>query len=183
MIRGFEEVSKSNKKQKGAIRLPVKSTINSAGIDIFTPVSLDIPPQTKVEFYTDVKAKMRPGEVLMLFPRSSTGIKHDLELANTIPVIDCDFYNNPDNEGNIKIVLWNRRPAFECDGDQEVTMFVQDGVSVKVKIPVMIDTKEDNTVHIKAGDRLVQGIFFQTLPADNGDTDKERVGGIGSTGK
>ena len=36
---------------------------------------------------------------------------------------------------------------------------------------------------IKAGDRIAQGMFIKYLEADNGNTDTERQGGFGSSGK
>lgn len=36
---------------------------------------------------------------------------------------------------------------------------------------------------IKAGDRIAQGMFIKYLTADNGNTDTERTGGFGSSGK
>ena len=94
-----------------------------------------------------------------------------------------DFYENPDNDGNYKIVLWNRRPKFDWDGDEEITFMDQYGQPMQVTIPFMIDLTEENTVHVKAGDRLVQGLFIKTLPADEGQSDVVRTGGIGHTGK
>ena len=41
----------------------------------------------------------------------------------------------------------------------------------------------DKEVTIEKGERIAQGIFKQFLVADNGNTDKERNGGIGSTGQ
>lgn len=39
------------------------------------------------------------------------------------------------------------------------------------------------TQEIKRGDRIAQGMFIKRLDADSGNTDTERVGGFGSTGK
>ena len=36
---------------------------------------------------------------------------------------------------------------------------------------------------IKVGDRIAQGMFVKYLTADNGNTDTERTGGFGSSGK
>lgn len=41
----------------------------------------------------------------------------------------------------------------------------------------------DVTQEIKRGDRIAQGMFIKRLDADSGNTDTERVGGFGSTGK
>ena len=38
-------------------------------------------------------------------------------------------------------------------------------------------------VTIEAGERVAQGIFLPFLVSDNGNTDNERIGGFGSTGK
>lgn len=40
----------------------------------------------------------------------------------------------------------------------------------------------DNTVAIDENERIAQGIFLSFLPADNGNTQEERKGGLGSTG-
>ena len=39
------------------------------------------------------------------------------------------------------------------------------------------------TIQIKKGERFAQGIFTAFLEADNGNTDEERAGGMGSTGQ
>lgn len=36
---------------------------------------------------------------------------------------------------------------------------------------------------IKAGNRIAQGMFIKYLETDNGDTEQERIGGFGSSGK
>lgn len=41
----------------------------------------------------------------------------------------------------------------------------------------------DKELEIKRGDKIGQGAFFNFLVADNGNTDKIRTGGFGSTGK
>lgn len=183
MTRGFKEVSPQFKRNEAIIALPLKATRNSAGYDFVTPIDIDIPPQSKVSFYTDIKAYMGENEALLMLPRSSSGIKHDLELANSVVVGDGDFYENPENDGNYKIVLWNRRPKFDWDGDEEITFMNQYGQPMQVTIPFMIDLTEENTVHVKAGDRLIQGLFIETLPSDQGQSDVVRTGGIGHTGK
>jgi dUTP pyrophosphatase len=40
----------------------------------------------------------------------------------------------------------------------------------------------DQEVTIEAGERIAQGLFQSFLVADNGNTDSERAGGMGSTG-
>ena len=50
---------------------------------------------------------MPQGEVLLLFIRSSLGIKRGLSLANGVGVIDADYYGNPSNDGEISIAIRN----------------------------------------------------------------------------
>jgi dUTP pyrophosphatase len=91
---------------------------------------------------------MHYDEVLMLYVRSSIGIKKGLVLANGTGIIDYDYYSNEDNDGNIGICLLNI-------SDKEVT--------------------------IEAGERIAQGIFLPYLISENGNSEEERKGGIGST--
>ena len=46
-------------------------------------------------------------DVLYLYIRSSLAIKNNIVLRNSVGVIDADYYNNIDNEGNIIVVLEN----------------------------------------------------------------------------
>ena len=178
MTRGFEPVSDKHKKQLIAVKCPQKATKDSVAYDFYTPVDLVIPPQEKVTVYSDIKAYMEPGVVLILVPRSSAGIKLDLSLANTIGVGESDFYNNPDNEGNYAFSLRNLRKDMELTGYK----LLECGGET-IPIPQINPLREQNTVHIKAGERVMQGFFLQTLTADNGNSDAVRVGGVGSTGK
>lgn len=50
--------------------------------------------------------------MLLLFVRSSIGIKKHITLANGTGVIDADYYNNPDNEGEIMLALTNNGNEF-----------------------------------------------------------------------
>jgi len=159
--------------------LPLRATRTSAGYDFFAPCDIVIPPQEKAFFATDVKAEMGENEVLLLVVRSSAGIKRDLMAANTAGVIDSDYYDNPNNEGNIHIALRNLKPAMELSGYNRVALASGD----TVEIPVIKDLKEQNTVVIKAGERVVQGLFLPVLAADSGDSDTPRGGGFGSSGK
>lgn len=59
---------------------------------------------------TGVKCKLEPDTYLELSLRSSTPLKHWLLLANSIGIIDADYYNNPNNEGEIFFQLINISP-------------------------------------------------------------------------
>ena len=59
---------------------------------------------------TGIKVKLSAGWYLKLVVRSSLPLKHWLILANSEGVIDGDYYNNPDNEGEIFFQLINLSP-------------------------------------------------------------------------
>lgn len=109
-IRGFEVVAenhlKSHEKQE-QVALPLRGTAKSAGYDVFLPETIEVMPNDGVLVWTDIKAYMQEGEVLEIYPRSSTGVKRNIRIKNTVGIIDCDYYSNPKNDGNIGVFLWN----------------------------------------------------------------------------
>lgn len=59
---------------------------------------------------TGVKCFLPKDMYLELSVRSSTPLKHWLIIANSIGIIDADYYNNPDNEGEIFFQMINLSP-------------------------------------------------------------------------
>ena len=102
-VRGFEVVSR----METPVKLPKRGSIHSAGYDIHAYDDYKIEPKQSVLIKTGIKAYMPPDEYLDLRVRSSLGIKRQLMLATGASVIDADYYNNPDNEGEIMVVLYN----------------------------------------------------------------------------
>lgn len=109
-IRGFEAV-------KGApadTKLPTRKTKGSACYDFYLPEDVTVLPWWLQAFFkptiiqTNVKAYMQEDEVLLLYIRSSIGLLKGVTLGNNVGVIDCDYYNNEENDGNIGLVLVNR---------------------------------------------------------------------------
>ena len=108
-MRRFEVVSNEFRKFPGSkIILPTRATIGSAGYDFCTPIDFVMDSGELVKIHTDIKAKVPNYEVLMLYIRSSLGIKKNIELANLVGIIDSDYYNNLDNDGNIILALINK---------------------------------------------------------------------------
>ena len=106
--RGFE-IAKGF--ENAGINLPVRSTKNSAGYDIEAAEDVTIPSfklgQKPVLVKTGLKAYMQSDEVLILANRSSNPGKKGLILANSIGVVDSDYYGNPDNDGHIMFAFFN----------------------------------------------------------------------------
>ena len=107
-IRGFE-IAKGFE-DKG-INLPVRKTKYSAGYDIEAAEDTIIPSFKKgmkpTLIKTGIKAYMQDDEVLILANRSSNPGKKGLILANSIGVIDKDYYGNEDNDGHIMFSMIN----------------------------------------------------------------------------
>lgn len=59
---------------------------------------------------TGVKCKLDPDKYLQLSVRSSLPLKHWLVLANGVGIIDADYYDNKDNEGEIFLQIYNLSP-------------------------------------------------------------------------
>lgn len=105
-MRYFEVVKDELRKNEGEIRLPTRASEHSAGYDFYSPIDTFVPPHESVMIWTDIKAHMYYDNALMIIPRSSMG-KHPIMIANTVGLIDNDYYGNPDNDGNIGFRLYN----------------------------------------------------------------------------
>ena len=112
--RGFEFVSTEqlekdfgDDRNEVVMKLPMRATKGSAGYDCYAPVDIYLGPGNDIKIPTGIKSYMRNGEMLMAVPRSGLGFKYYCRLANTIGIIDKDYYDNPDNEGHIFVKLRN----------------------------------------------------------------------------
>lgn len=127
-IRGFE-VCKGYENME--IHLPIRKTAHSVAYDLETPEDITIPSIWKTVFAnfskwlkgdkdfedikptmikTGVKAYFKDDEALFLLNRSSNPGKRGLILANSVGLIESDYYNNPDNDGNLIFAYYNFFP-------------------------------------------------------------------------
>ena len=102
-IRGFEAVVEEMRKGTMDYVLPTRGTSKSAGYDLASPIDVIIEPHSSVLIWLNIKSYMLQDEVLEVYVRSSTAIKRDLILKNTVGIIDSDYYSNESNDGNIGI--------------------------------------------------------------------------------
>ena len=88
------------------IPLPRRATAGSAGYDFICPADVTLQTGDAITISTGIRCEMQPGWVLMLFPRSGLGFKHQVRLANTVGVIDADYFHAA-NEGHIMVRIVN----------------------------------------------------------------------------
>jgi dUTP pyrophosphatase len=120
-MRGFEVVNELHRKYPFSdVMLPSRAESRSAGYDFYSPIDYTLAPYEKYTIWTDVKAYMRDDEVLNIYIRSSMAIKHGVQLANAVGVIDASYYENESNDGNIGICLFNHseQPVYIRAGDR-----------------------------------------------------------------
>ena len=118
-IRGFEVCSKYIDKK---INLPKRATQNAGGYDFECAEDIIIPPTFQFKetscglelvynkpklVPTGIKSYMLEDEALFLYNRSGNPIKRGLVLANSVGIVDGDYFNNHDNEGHIMFAFYN----------------------------------------------------------------------------
>ena len=75
------------------IPLPRRATAGSAGYDFICPADVTLQPGDAITIATGI-------------PRSGLGFKHQVRLANTVGVIDSDYFRAA-NEGHIMVRIVN----------------------------------------------------------------------------
>lgn len=138
--RGFEIC---NAYMNEDISLPERKTKGSAGYDIASRKSMIIAPKEVAFVPTGIKAYMQEDEVLQIYPRSSLGFKKNLMKVNSVGIIDSDYYNNPDNEGEISLIFYNF-------GDQPVKIEKNERIAQGIFIKYLKADK-DNTLAKRLG--------------------------------
>lgn len=154
------------------VKLPERSTEDSAGYDFFAIEDVEIKPslvisipptalffgtfnpqihlEKPVLIRTGIKAKMPKGEGLFLYNRSSNPNNRNLILANGVGVVDNDYFENEKNDGEIAFAFYNMGAE-----------------------PIVIHK----------GDKIGQGVFEEYKTVDNDKAQGIRKGGFGSTGE
>lgn len=89
------------------IKLPQRSTSGAAGYDFVSPIGVTLEPGKAVNIPTGVAWIGDEKTFLSIVPRSGLGFKYQMQLANTIGIVDADYILS-DNEGHIHIKIVNR---------------------------------------------------------------------------
>lgn len=140
-IRGFEIISKEQYDKdfepdmEVEIKLPKRSTKKSAGYDFFAPFDIFLKPGEDIKIPTGIRSYMGDGEVLLAFPRSGLGFKYYTRLANTLGIIDGDYYFS-DNEGHIWVKIRN-------EGDKELYIKQGEAFCQMIFMPFLLSDGDD----------------------------------------
>ena len=141
--------------------LPLKKTSKSAGLDIYSPVDVELKPGVPVVVPTGLIVEAPEGYFYKLFVRSGLSIKKGVSLLNDVGIIDGD-YCGPEDE--IKVGLIRH---FSSDPE-----------------------KNAEKVIIKKGERFAQMIFEKVAISEiewdeqeDADFAGKTRGGFGSTGQ
>ena len=117
------------------IELPKRSTIGSAGYDFKMTFDAVLNPKESLLIPTFISAHFSYCNVLYIFPRSSLGFKYNIQLANTVGIIDSDYYYS-DNSGHIMIKLVN-------NGDEPVVLENGDKICQGILSPFAVTVNDD----------------------------------------
>lgn len=103
-------------------KLPERNTKSAAGYDFYYLDDEPVLIQPKEIQYvkTGIKAAFPENMVLQLYNRSSNPKKKSLILINGVGIVDSDYYNNEDNEGEIAFAFYNIKdePVIIMKGDK-----------------------------------------------------------------
>lgn len=144
----FERFDLDNKTQIDSaeiyadIKLPQRATSKSAGYDFASPYGFCLMPGEEIKIPTGVRVSISDGWWLMCVPRSSAGFKYGVRLANTVAVIDADYFES-ENEGHIFLKLVN-------NGNKPFNVKKGDRIAQGIFVPYGI-TYSDNAKGVRDG--------------------------------
>lgn len=119
------------------IPLPVRATVGSAGYDFKAPYGFILEPGSNITIPTGIRVKIDPGWFLACFPRSGLGFKYKIRFANTVGIIDQDYYYSS-NEGHIMAKLCN-------EGNKTIEIKAGDGIFQGIFLPFGITYDDEVT--------------------------------------
>lgn len=127
-----EEVARA---EYDAIKLPRRGTAYSAGYDFFAPFDFTLYPGTTIQFFTGIRFEVDHDKFLACYPRSGLGFKFLVSLANTVGIIDADYFQAA-NEGHIGVKLY-------CGGDKPVHIKAGDAFMQGIISPYYLTVDDD----------------------------------------
>ena len=147
------------------IKIPSRATSGSVGYDFYLPSNINLGCGEFIIIPTGIRCEMEEGYSLDIYPKSGLGFKNFTTIANTIGIIDSDYFYS-DNEGHIMVKLINKGFHAIRNGNNP------------------LDCGMHRFLTRLKGESFVQGIFHECFAATNDNdntTMKIRNGGFDST--
>ena len=121
-------------------KTPEYATEHAAGIDLYCKADKEIiiKPKETVKIHTGLHVEIPEGYFGAVYPRSSTGVKKHLMLANTVGIIDSDY------RGELMVFFYNYGEEDQIieDGDRLAQLVIQPYLRCEIKkVDELADTK------------------------------------------
>lgn len=148
------------------IKIPSRATSGSVGFDFYLPRDIVLGVGEFIVIPTGIRCEIQEGYSLDIYPKSGLGFKNFTTLANTVGIIDADYFVS-DNEGHIMVKMINK------------------GYDVVKNKNNPTESMNKKLIRHK-GESFVQGILHECFGATNDNDNhsmKIRNGGFDSTNK
>lgn len=117
--------------------VPSYQTSGSCGIDLYCANKEDITinPNESAKIDSGIKIAIPEGYFGAIYPRSSTGVKKNLMLANTVGIIDSDY------RGEIMVYFYNygKNPQVIKNGDRLAQLVIQPYSRMEIELVDKLD--------------------------------------------
>lgn len=117
--------------------VPSYQTSGSCGIDLYCANKEDITinPNESAKVDTGIKIAIPEGYFGAIYPRSSTGVKKNLMLANTVGIIDSDY------RGEIMVYFYNYGKNLQVikNGDRLAQLVIQPYSRMEIELVDELD--------------------------------------------
>lgn len=117
--------------------VPSYQTSGSCGIDLYCANKEDIiiNPNESAKIDTGIKIAIPEGYFGAIYPRSSTGVKKNLMLANTVGIIDSYY------RGEIMVYFYNygQNPQVIKNGDRLAQLVIQPYSRMEIELVDKLD--------------------------------------------
>ena len=161
------------------IKIPMRETADSAGHDFYAPFGFKLEKDECIVIPTGIRANiLNPDWFLMLAPRSGLGFKYRVSMANTVGIVDSDYYGSK-NYGHIMAEIiydgfdykWDPRYVSNTKNDDSMIFSLREHIQII-----------NPQLSFSASESIFQGIFIPYGTAkSSADVSTKRVGGFGST--
>ena len=124
-------------------KAPTYGTEGAGAFDLYSSISITVPPRGVAKIPLGIKCEIPSDYMMLIVPRSSTGIKTPLRLPNSVGVIDSDY------RGELMALYENKPDAIGsrtiAEGDRIAQGFLIPKIPVIFKeVPKLKESKRGN---------------------------------------